>query len=59
MTIPPRPCPYCGKLMWVKDETIEWIDENTVRFPCPHCRALVRCKMVDLGATAAGPIKPG
>jgi hypothetical protein len=44
--------------MWVKDESIQWVDESTIRFPCPHCHMLVRRKMVDLGANAAGPIKP-
>ena len=58
MPLPVKPCPYCGKLMWVKDESIEWLDTETIRFPCPHCKALVRRKMVDLGANAAGPIKP-
>ena len=58
MPLPVKPCPYCAKLMWVKDEAIEWVDENTIRFPCPHCHALVRRNMVDRGANAAGPIKP-
>jgi hypothetical protein len=44
--------------MWVKDESIEWVDEDTIRFPCPHCQALVRRKLVEVGANAAGPIKP-
>ena len=59
MQAPVKPCPYCEKLMWVTDDSIEWLDEQTIRFPCPHCRQLVRRKMVDLGDTAAGPIKPG
>jgi predicted RNA-binding Zn-ribbon protein involved in translation (DUF1610 family) len=58
MTLPPRDCPYCGKLMWVKDESIEWVDEDTIRFHCPHCKTLVRRKLVEVGANAAGPIKP-
>ncbi|TLY37726.1 MAG: hypothetical protein E6K60_03675 [Nitrospirae bacterium] len=58
MPLPVSGCPYCGKLMWVKDEAIEWLDPQTIRFPCPHCHALVRRKMVNVGATAAGPIKP-
>jgi len=45
--------------MWVKDEAIEWLDEKTMRFPCPHCHALVRRELVDYGDTACGPIKPG
>ena len=58
MPIPPRPCPYCDKLMWVKDESIEWVDESTIRFRCPHCQSLVRRRLVELGANATGPIKP-
>ena len=58
MPLPVKPCPYCEKLMWVKDESIEWLDEETFRFPCPHCRALVRRKLIDFGANACGPIKP-
>lgn len=45
--------------MWVKDESIEWMDQDTLRFHCPHCRALVRRTLVEVGANAAGPIKPG
>ena len=58
MPIPVKPCPYCSKLMWVRDDSIEWVNEDTIRFPCPHCHALVRRKMVETGDTAAGPIKP-
>jgi hypothetical protein len=58
MPLPVKPCPYCGKLMWVKEDAIVWLDADTIRFPCPHCGALIRRKMVDLGANAAGPIRP-
>lgn len=58
MPLPVKPCPYCQKLMWVKDETIEWLNETTMRFPCPHCHVLVRRTLVDVGANASGPIKP-
>jgi hypothetical protein len=58
MPLPPRPCPYCDRLMWIKDESIEWVDEDTIRFRCPHCQSLVRRSLVELGANAAGPIKP-
>jgi hypothetical protein len=44
--------------MWIKNESIEWVDENTIRFRCPHCQSLVRRRLVELGANAAGPIKP-
>ncbi len=59
MPLPVKPCPYCGKLMWVKDESVEWLDEKTFRFPCPHCHALVRRTLVVFGENACGPIKPG
>jgi transposase-like protein len=58
MPLPVKACPYCSKLMWVRDESVEWIDENTVRFRCPHCQSLVRRNLVEQGANAAGPIKP-
>jgi len=58
MPLPVRPCPYCSKLMWVKDEAVEWLDADTIRFYCPHCKALVRRTLVEAGANATGPIKP-
>jgi endogenous inhibitor of DNA gyrase (YacG/DUF329 family) len=59
MPIQVKPCPYCQKLMWIKDEAVEWLNAQTIRFPCPHCGALVRRNLVELGPNAAGPIKPG
>ncbi len=50
-----RSCPYCGLLMWVKDQDIEQLDENTIRMKCPHCQELVRFKLVIQGSNAAGP----
>jgi Zn finger protein HypA/HybF involved in hydrogenase expression len=50
-----RTCTNCGLLMWVKDEDIEVLDENTVRVKCPHCHELVRLKLVTQGSNAAGP----
>jgi len=44
--------------MWIKDDSIEWVDENTIHFRYPHCQSLVRRRLVELGANAAGPIKP-
>jgi hypothetical protein len=58
MTVTVKPCPYCEKLMWVKEESIEWLDETTFRFPCPHCHAVVRRKLIAFGENACGPIKP-
>lgn len=50
-----KSCPRCFKLMWLKDEDFEYVDENTVRATCPHCHELVRLKLVIEGDRAAGP----
>lgn len=50
-----RTCPACDLLMWVKEEDVEYLDENTIRLKCPHCQKTVRLKLVTQGATAAGP----
>jgi hypothetical protein len=41
--------------MWLKDNQIEQVDENTVRATCPHCQRIVRFKLVTQGENAAGP----
>lgn len=50
-----RTCPKCNLLMWLKDEEIEYLDEDTIRVRCPHCQQLSRFKLVTMGANAAGP----
>lgn len=50
-----RSCPKCFKLMWLKDDQYELLDEDTVRAKCPHCGSTVRFKLVVEGATASGP----
>ncbi len=50
-----RACKYCGQLMWVKEDQIEQLDENTIRMTCPHCSKAVRFKLVNQGSNAAGP----
>ncbi len=50
-----RSCPKCFKLMWLKEEQWEPVDENTVRTTCPHCQQTIRLKLVTQGNTAAGP----
>ncbi len=50
-----RECPKCFKLMWGKDEDIDYPDENTVRYKCPHCSETVRFKLVTGGDNATGP----
>ena len=50
-----RACPKCRKLMWVKDEQIHMLDENTISMTCPHCQQAVRFTLVTAGANAAGP----
>ena len=50
-----RSCPRCFKLMWIKEEDLQVVDEKTVRTKCPHCQELVRLKLVSEGSNAAGP----
>lgn len=50
-----KACLRCGLLMWVKEEALTYLDENTVRTTCPHCQQIVRLKLVSQGANAAGP----
>jgi hypothetical protein len=50
-----KACPRCSLLMWVQEGQIEYLDENTVRTTCPHCKRLVRVTLVSRGANAAGP----
>ncbi|MDE3017566.1 MAG: hypothetical protein KGO52_13225 [Nitrospirota bacterium] len=50
-----KACPRCGLLMWVQEGQIEYLNENTVRTTCPHCKQLVRVTLVSRGANAAGP----
>lgn len=50
-----RACRYCGKLMWVRDDQIEQVDENTVRITCPHCSKVVRFALMSQGPNADGP----
>jgi DNA-directed RNA polymerase subunit M/transcription elongation factor TFIIS len=50
-----RACPKCSKLMWVKSEDIEYPDENTMRFACPHCQEIVRFRLIVEGSNADGP----
>ncbi len=55
MATPVRTCPKCFKLMWLAPEQLEYLDENTVKASCPHCRATVRISLVSRGANATGP----
>ena len=50
-----KACPRCGLLMWVQEDAVTYLDENTVWTTCPHCRQNVRLKLVSQGANAAGP----
>ncbi|WP_447973738.1 hypothetical protein [Nitrospira sp. Kam-Ns4a] len=50
-----KTCPRCSRLMWVKDEEVEYPDELTMRMKCPHCQQTVRITLVSQGANAAGP----
>lgn len=50
-----RTCPFCGRLMWVKEDQVVYPDENTIRYKCPHCQQTVQFKLVSQGSNAAGP----
>ena len=50
-----KTCPFCGLLMWPKEQDIEYPDEHTMRVKCPHCQQTVRLSLVTQGSTASGP----
>ncbi len=50
-----RTCPKCFRLMWIRDEEIEYLDENAFRVKCPHCQESVRFTLVTEGSVSAGP----
>ena len=50
-----KSCPRCAQLMWLHDDQLEALDEQTLRARCPHCQELVRIKLVAQGANGAGP----
>ena len=41
--------------MWIKDEDVEYLDDNTMRAKCPHCQQPVTMKLVVQGSNATGP----
>ncbi|HEU4684868.1 MAG TPA: hypothetical protein VFS39_10245 [Nitrospira sp.] len=55
MTTQVRACPKCFKLMWLKQDEYEFLNEETIRAKCPHCGSTVRFKLVLEGANASGP----
>lgn len=50
-----RRCPRCFQLMWVRDDDLEYLDDETIRLKCPQCHELVRLKLVVEGERAGGP----
>ncbi|MCP9451070.1 MAG: hypothetical protein NNA23_00130 [Nitrospira sp.] len=50
-----RTCPKCFRLMWLKSEQYELVDDVTIRTKCPHCHATVRFTLITQGANATGP----
>lgn len=50
-----KACPRCSLLMWVQEDQIEHLDEDTIRTTCPHCQQSVRVRLVSRGANADGP----
>jgi hypothetical protein len=41
--------------MWLKEDAVTYLDENTVEMTCPHCQLLVRFKLITEGANAVSP----
>jgi phage FluMu protein Com len=41
--------------MWIKDEQVEYVDENSIRVKCPHCQHVSTFKLITQGSNAAGP----
>lgn len=50
-----RSCPKCFQLMWVKKSDIQYVDEDTIQYQCPHCKEKIRIKLVTHGSNAEGP----
>ncbi|TAJ32126.1 MAG: hypothetical protein EPO64_01720 [Nitrospirae bacterium] len=50
-----KACPKCSKLMWIKEEHIKPLDDNTIGMTCPHCHQSVRFSLVTRGDNAVGP----
>ena len=50
-----RACPKCFKLMWIKDDQIQYPDDNTMQYQCPHCSETVRFTLMTTGTNADGP----
>jgi len=41
--------------MWIKEDQVEILDEDTIRAQCPQCGATSRFKLVTQGANSSGP----
>lgn len=50
-----RKCPKCEKLFWIKEQDIEYINDNTLRVTCHHCQQVLRIPLVTEGANAGAP----
>ncbi|HZN45098.1 MAG TPA: hypothetical protein VFB56_07195 [Nitrospiraceae bacterium] len=50
-----RTCQKCFQLMWIKEDQVEILDEDTIRAQCPQCGATSRFKLVTQGANSSGP----
>lgn len=50
-----RKCPHCGLLFWIKEQDIEYPDENTWRVTCHHCKQILRISLITRGANAGAP----
>ncbi len=41
--------------MWIKDDQIQYPDDNTMQYQCPHCSETVRFTLMTTGTNADGP----
>ena len=55
MPIPVRKCPKCEKLFWIKEQDIEYSNDDTWRITCQHCQQVLRIPLVTEGPNAGAP----
>ncbi len=50
-----KKCPKCGMLFWIKEEDIQYPDENTMKVTCNHCQQTLRIPLITQGPNAGAP----
>ncbi len=50
-----RKCPKCEKLFWIKEQDIEYSNDDTWRITCQHCQQVLRIPLVTEGPNAGAP----